>query len=169
MEASTFIKEVNGIKCITEGFSIRKGFRELRHVVLVCDKEGNIKDKVTETEVVNNDEYDYKEINYVAFDKEDKYIDCRMTIYRNEDGTINTDTVYVGALLYSYGCDMGRDEYYLIPEDDKCITICGNADESMSLDYDYKKFDFDSIDSYEIFGKYANAVMTACNKILSRP
>lgn len=165
MGACAFIKEINGLKCVTDGFSInKKGKSEQRHVVLICDKDGNVKSKITEKEIVKNEENQYREISYVAFDEEDKYLDCRMTIDRNEDGTINTDNVYIGALLYGYGCNISIDAYYLVPCNE-CIMIYSNAKDPM--DYDYKTFDFDNINSYERFGKYANAVMIAFKKIKS--
>jgi len=168
MEAYAFIKEINGLKCVTEAFTIDKnGKRELRHLVLICDKDGNIRSKITEKEIVKNEENQYSEIGYVAFDEEDRYLDCRMTIDRNEDGTINTDNVYIGALLYRYGYKTSidaRNARYLVSSNE-CIIIYSNA--TYPLDYDYKTFDFDNINSYEIFGKYANAVMIAFKKIMS--
>ena len=132
---------------------------------LVCNKDGKIKETYKEMENENDDTYEYDGYAYVEFDENDKYIDCKMNLSITDDEAISG---YVAAEL----CDMvlggiRKDIAYLKVRDDKNCIIISTRKNKFKNDEDYNTFEFDNINSYERFGVYAEAVMTAIQRMIN--
>lgn len=154
--------DINGITCIKQGLSVSKNkSREHRDIRLVCDKVGNIKEIVKNIGKELDENYEYDEVAYVEFTETDRYIDCEIDTWENEDGTKGR---YLGVLVYDYGFyDERKKEIELFTSND-CIIITTNPNE-YTLDKDYNTFDFDNINSYKEFRVYAEAVMTVVQRV----
>ena len=166
MVAFINVSEIDDKECISVGLSIHKrSDYEIRHMILVCTKDGKIKETYKEVENENDDTCEYDGYAYVEYDKDDKYINCKMELTIT-DGEVKPD--YAGAMLYSFGNrEEGTDNIRLIVDDyNKCIII-NNVKNEFSDDEDYNTFEFDNINSYERFGIYAEAVMTAMQRMIN--
>lgn len=164
MRAYAMLHEVDGVKCVIQGLRVRKSIeREDKHMILVCDKDGKPKEIVKSIEEKLDEKSSYEEYTYVTFEEGDKYIDCNMSLYQNDDGT---QGAYAGALIYNYGWaeDDNSSIELEVSDEHECLIINTQKNEYV-CDEDYNTFEFDNINSYEGYGIYAEAVMKAIQKM----
>ncbi len=162
MEAYAKTYNINGITCVTQVLSVSKNKSiERRGMLIVCDKDGNIKESVKNIETESDENYEYDEVAYVEFTETDRYINCEMSTWENEDGTKGR---YLGVLIYDYGFYDEMVKAVRLFTNNDCIMITTVKNE-YTLDKDYNTFDFDNINSYKEFGVYAEAVMTVVQRV----